>query len=760
MTSIPHKKPRSALLQPALFFFTAFLLLAAGSLFGCSDTESSDTESLGTKPVPEEPPPPERVETRADGESWKMLLITLDTTRRDHLSCYGFSETTSPNLDGLAKRGILFKQAVAPTPTTLPSHATILTGLDPQEHGVRNNSAFVLDSSHTTIAEVLAARGYTTAATLAAFPVGAHSGLSQGFCSYDDAFENIKGFGGLKMDQRKADEVTDRTLAWLEDHRDEPFFHWVHYFDPHFPYEPPREFITSFMLDYDSEIAFMDSEIGRLIDGIDRLGLSEKTWILCVGDHGESLDEHGELNHSMLIYGATQYVPCILVPPPGWSGLPEERIRGRRVEEVVRLKDLAPTMLDALGFSGNDSMGTGSSLLSLVSGAWEGPQAAYTETLVPALEYRWSDLRGVRTDRWSYIRAPEPELYDLEKDPGETVNVYGSHPEIAERLSALCDCFIEKEQDLQIEPIDPETLEKLRQLGYTTGSYPRMPSTDETDPAAKKDPKKLMHLIDKINKAKAAIVMNKEEKAEELLEEVLAEDPTNPQAARLLGKTCITLGRYMKAVEIFDRYLELNTGDREILLGKARAYAASQNLEMAQETLEALLESVPRDSIVHGFLGEILYLRGMQEKAAGHTDKIRPFIEDALAHFKKALMADPVESISAFRMGCILQEQDRSGEAIALFENALVRKPDWAEAHARLASALKTAGRIDDALEHYQTADTLGFPNPGFLLEYGITLLNSQKPEKAVEIWEKALSLNPPPPIEEKIRENMDKVIY
>jgi arylsulfatase A-like enzyme len=471
------------------------------------------------------------------GGPWNVLLITLDTTRQDRLGCYGCERPLTPNLDRLAGEGVVFDQAIAPIPVTLPSHATILTGCDPQEHGVRNNGTFVLDPARVTLAEVLRARGYATGATLGAFPVDSRFGLDQGFDTYDDDFPSESRVREWQMVQRRAGQVSRTALDWIAEHREGPFFHWAHYFDPHFPYEPPEPFAGRFAQPYDGEIAYMDAAVGRLLHGVDSLGLRRNTWILAVGDHGESLGEHGENGHSILIYAVTQRVPCILVAPADWRGPGADRLRGRRIPEAVGLRDLAPTLANAVGLGPEELPATGGSLLPRIAGRGPVPGVVYTESLVPFLEYGWSELRGVRTARWSYIRAPQPELYDLKRDPREEVNLVDRQPQVAARMGAWCDHFMEAEGAASVtQSLDPETIERLRSLGYVATAAPSGPSRND------KDPKTLMPLFEKMNQARTALARQALGEARRLVQEVLASDDGNPQAARLLGSTLLRLG--------------------------------------------------------------------------------------------------------------------------------------------------------------------------------------------------------------------------
>lgn len=751
------------------------------------------------------------------GGPWNVLLITLDTTRRDRLGCYGGPSTLTPNLDRLAQRGTLFETAVSPAPVTLPAHATLLTGLDPQEHGVRNNGTYVLDSSRVTLAEVLRGHGYATGATLGAFPVAARFGLNQGFELYDDDFPAESRRREWQTAQRRAAEVSRGALAWIGAHRDRPFFHWAHYFDPHFPYEPPEPFAGAFPHPYDGEVAYMDAAVGQLLRGLDSLGVGGTTWILCVADHGEALGEHGENGHSMLVYAVTQCVPCLLVPPEDARGRAAEKLRGRRVPDAIGLRDLAPTLANALGLESTELPASGVSRLPwLVEGA-RTPNVAYTETLVPFLEYGWSELRGVRTSRWSYVRAPQPELYDLTKDPGERTNLFTRAPAIAERLSAWCDAFLAAEGAGSVtQDLDPETIERLRSLGYVATAAPSGPSRNE------KDPKALMPLFDKINAARTAIATQSLEEARRLTEEVLASDPDNPQALRLLGAARLQLGDWAGAQSIFDGLRTRFPGDYDAELQGALARLRAGDLDPAERSLAELHRRHPQDGQVRALYAELLARRGraaegrrlleaaleVKETGAdawvqlalfewnqGDAAAARRAAREALARdstratalaiegeslwqraveagepagaslraeaqatLERALELDATEPIAAFRLGWIARQAGQSTRALELYQRALARQPDAATTHANLANLLREMGRSGDAARHYAIARSLGLNDVNLLTNFGVALATSGRLSEARQIWEEALAKATDPQTRRGLQENLQRL--
>jgi arylsulfatase A-like enzyme len=271
-----------------------------------------------------------------------VLIITLDTTRADRLGCYGYEGARTPRIDALAAAGVLFEDAYCPTPLTLPSHASLFTGTDPYLHGVHNNGTYVLGPELATLAEILKSAGCETAAFTASFSVDSRFGLDRGFDVYDDTFQEGAPFKAINS-ERRAGEVFDAFRDWMEQRESGRFFAWVHFFDPHLPYDPPSPYREQFADDlYDGEIAYMDVHVGRIVDLLERQGLLHSTLLVLAGDHGEAFGEKGESGHGVFIYDGTMKIPLIFHAP---ENLP----RGRTVRTRARLIDVFPTVLDLLG---------------------------------------------------------------------------------------------------------------------------------------------------------------------------------------------------------------------------------------------------------------------------------------------------------------------------------------------------------------------------------------------------------------------------
>ena len=365
------------------------------------------------------PPTPRRL---------NVLLVTVDTLRADRLGCYGYSGIETPNLDQVARHGVLFENASAPAPLTAPSHASMMTGVYPAVHKVRNTGGFVLSPLQPTLAKILQDQGWDTAAFIGSSVLKKRFGLNQGFATYDDEMPAATGGSAEAEPERRAEEVVDRAAKWLGSQSGKPFFLWVHVYDPHIPYDPPAPFREKYRdRPYDGEIAYTDQQLGRLFDAVARKSPPENTVIAVLSDHGESFSEHGEYTHGVFLYDSTLRIAFLMsggsIPP------------GVRVKQQARTIDLLPTILELAGGKAPPEA-QGTTLVPSFQGKEVSTKYSYAETLFPKLNMGWAEMRAIRTNRWKYIRAPKPELYDLVQDPGETTNVIASHPADVKELEA------------------------------------------------------------------------------------------------------------------------------------------------------------------------------------------------------------------------------------------------------------------------------------------------------------------------------------
>jgi choline-sulfatase len=423
------------------------------------------------------------------GTPHNVLLVIIDTLRADHLGCYGRQQAVTPNADRLAGEGIRFTDAVSHVPVTAPSITTILTGVHPPAHGVRDNGIFRLPESIPTLAEAFSAGGYRTAAFVSAAVIEGRYGLDRGFETYDDDVSrpyrynrpNLQGRERLHQNvERRAADTTERVLDWLRENGDEPFFLVVHYFDPHDPYDPPPEFVRPPLETYyDAEIAYTDANLGRVLETLEWEDRLDETLVVLVSDHGEGGGDHGEVAHGFFVYDSTVHVPFIV----RWPGLEG---RGRTVDRQVRLVDVAPTLLDLCGLE-TEGFGEGRSLAPVLRGDGDlGPEPAYIENYRVRYSYGWKELVAIRTGEWKYIRAPRSELYDLKADPGELDNVIARRRDVAIDLSRRLDHLrlrLEPEEKPDAElALDAESERKLRALGYVTSGARDEPVEHLPDP--------------------------------------------------------------------------------------------------------------------------------------------------------------------------------------------------------------------------------------------------------------------------------------
>jgi len=481
----------------------------------------------------------EGTDEHVDLEGASLLLITLDTTRADALGCYGGPDWITPNLDRLAREGVRFEQARTVTPITLPSHATILTGLYPFEHGIRDNGTFQLPDKIETITERLKRAGYTTHAITGAFVLHSSFGLDQGFDKYIDVPRIKLSLGGSE-DQRTAGEVVDEALRALKEAgADQPVFLWVHFFDPHFPYEPPPVYMQQALKGlssatknsrqrclYHGEVAYMDNEIGRLIEGLQDAQPDRGWLIAAVADHGEGLGDHDEDTHAFLLYDTTVRVPMIL----HHNSLPE----GKVVSEPVSVSDLAPTLMRLLGIPFEKAAGT--DLTPYFSATDQGPEASllYFETARPYYNYNWSPLFGIVENGYKLIDGPDPQLYDPFADAAEREDLAARFPEKVKSLRGKFGPLGKRVREQKRFVLSREDQSRIVALGYAgpaTSSETALPLLPGKRFAGLLDPAKGLRDMKLCNEALELAMRPSEadrKNAVSLIRDALRKDPNNP----------------------------------------------------------------------------------------------------------------------------------------------------------------------------------------------------------------------------------------
>ncbi|HEX4952787.1 MAG TPA: sulfatase-like hydrolase/transferase [Thermoanaerobaculia bacterium] len=572
-----------------------------------------------------------------------LVLLTLDTTRADHLGAWGWPHAQTPHLDALAARGVRFVRCDTAAPITLPSHATLLTGFFPPRHGVRDNGTFVLEEKVETVAERLAASGYDTAAVVSAMVLARRHGLGQGFRSYDDDLGPADA-AGLVVAERTAEATTTAALGALTRLR-EPFLLWVHYFDPHEEYSPPAAFAaraTGPHRLYDGEISFMDSEIGRFL-----ARLPADTVVVVVGDHGEMLGDHGELTHGLTLGPGARRVPLLLAGP----GLPA----GTRRDCLVRTADVAPTLLALAGATIPAGL-EGRSLLSLARDGGPCERTSYAESFLPFFAYKWYPLRAISDGSSLYLAAPRSSLFDLDRDPAELADLASSSPKRMEawgrRFDELLAAMGER-REVTIEAdnqLSEEQRRQLQALGYVGASG------GGTVEATLPDPRGMTTIARQLHDAAGAVQLGRCKEVLPTLQSIVKQDPHNFPALTLAGQCLEEAGKLEAALGLF-----------------------------AQASRENGLSAVP----IANAAGVLLAL-GREAEAE--------------REYRRALTLDPTQAESASNLARLLRQRGAMAEALAVLESALRAGGHGPAVYLERGLARAELGRLAEALADFREA--------------------------------------------------------
>jgi arylsulfatase A-like enzyme/tetratricopeptide (TPR) repeat protein len=628
-------------------------------------------------------------------EKPNVVLITLDTTRADRLGCYGYAQARTSNIDALARAGVLFAQAASVAPLTQPAHASIMTGMYPTYHGVRINGNTALSQGQKTIAEALSEKGYATGAFIGAFVLDGRWGLNQGFQLYDDRFDLEKHKHlDLGSVQRPANQVVDAALAWLEGHKQGPFFGWIHLYDPHTPYEPPEPFLSEYgprglAGQYDGEIAFTDQQVGRLVSWLEASGLDKKTVVVVVGDHGEGLGSHGEGTHGYFVYDYAMHVPFVV-------STPFKELHGVRVEAQVSAVDVYPTVLALTGIDATNRVHGRSLLPVMLRPPTEGTAYAYAESMTPNLQFGWSPLHSLRSPRYKLIKAPRPELYDLSVDPEETTNVLARHPEVARDLMDKLDRLVDETgrgaPTAEAANLDKETLERLSALGYI-GTPVAAKTSGTSQPLA--DPKDKLAIFSAVQQAGELIVKDEYAAAAQALESALREEPRMSQARLMLGTSYAELGRTREAKAQFDLVLKDDPRSVQGLIGMANLLMEEGDTDDVIALSKRTLSVDERNAQAHTLLGEVY----AAQKKPG----------EALPHFEKAVEIQPKLTRNRLNLAGSLIEVKQYGRAEALLKEIVEEHPRFPLAHFNLGLLYEEQGRFEEARSAY-AAEVAAYP--------------------------------------------------
>ena len=647
-----------------------------------------------------------------------VLVITVDTLRADHVGSYGYAAAQTPAIDRLASRGVRFVHATTVAPLTLPAHSSLMTGTFPAFHGVRDNGGFYLGDGQPTLATILRGRGYQTGGFVSAFVLDHRWGIAQGFDRYFDDFDLAKYRvdAGLDAVQRPARETVSKAIEWLDRDRTRPFFAWVHVYEPHAPYDPPEQirerFPPTMIGAYDGEIATADLEIGRLIDHLAADGRLDRTVIAILGDHGESLGEHGEEQHGFFIYDADVRIPLILAGPP---------LPARVVSDQVRIVDVMPTILDVLGVETPRGV-QGRSLLPVVRGQ-RLDLVASAETWYPRHHYGWSELTSIRDGRYHFIAAPRRELYDLQLDPAELHDIAAGNPARADALERALHGFLAQASANRAaaapRPVDPDVEERLRSLGYVGSSI--SPRALEDRPRG--DPKDKIALYTLLKQAGLDSVEGRLDAGIAKVREALAADSEIVEAYLMLGNMQTKAKRDADAVAAFQKALALDPDNQNAAFNLALAYKTAGRAADAEAGFERVLALNPRDAKARYQLADMWMSSGQLARAETMLQRAiadnveRPSFQTKLGEcyiemkrydeaeraLAAALKEKPDAPMAHYDLG-LVREARGEPDAIGEYEAEIARNPTVYQAHFNLAKLLAASGRKADAAAHFQRA--------------------------------------------------------
>jgi arylsulfatase A-like enzyme/predicted Zn-dependent protease len=657
-----------------------------------------------------------------------VILLTLDTLRADHLSCYSPGKVQTPNLDSLAAGGTLFETCISQTPLTLPAHATILSGTYPLYHQVRDNGGFLVPEKLELISETLQRQRFATAGFIAAYVLHSKWGINQGFDHFADNFDMAK-YNSISLGkvQKRADEVLGEAETWLRKNSGKRFFSWIHLYDPHTPYEPPPPFRELYAdHPYRGEVAYLDSELGKFFDFLKAENLWDNTIIVVTGDHGESFGEHREQGHGFYIYESTVRVPLIIRAPRSFPV--------KRVERIVEHVDIVPTILDMLDVPQPAAI-QGRSLLGLMLGRSEkGFDAAYTETYYPRLHFGWSELSALYTGKWKYIKAPDAELYDLPADRGEERNLAQRQSLDSRRLKRSLVEFQSRQGRAALAPpgtgkLDRDALEKLAALGYVTSSAKASSTSILIDPKDKID------LYNKLDTAKQLMAKDRLDEAVALVRSIIAADPEMVDVHMMLGNLffrqrkfrpaldafgevlkrrpdynfamlnvlyCLKqLGEWQECLREIERFRVLFPDDPALYYEEGEVLTAQRKFKPALIALQKSLALDSANARACKKMGEIYFLQGEYEKAAG-------FI-------RKGIELSPEQQKSHFDLAVIDETRGDATAAEANYRRELQINPRNFMASYNLAELLRKGKRQDEALTFYQATIK---SNPSFAIPF------------------------------------------
>lgn len=658
----------------------AAVLFLAAALFGCNRSITSPSNQT------------------------PVILISIDTLRSDHLPAYGYKGVETPNIDKLRADSILYQRAYSHVPMTLPSHATIFTGMLPGDNGVRDNAGVRLSESVPTLPDLLKKNGYATGGAVSAYVLRRETGIARGFDFFDDATEMMAG-GDLLLGRIQRDgRLTLRSAQkWLDAQAGKPFFFFLHLYEPHTPYTPPEPFFSRYRNHYDGEIAYADAIVGDLIAELKKNGDYDNALIILLSDHGEGLNEHGEEEHGMFLYREALQVPLIMK-------LPKSRKAGASVSVPVQLVDVFPTILERTATPApKTGHRVGQSLLSFLEG---GPtREIYSETYYPKLHFGWSDLHSLIDGDEHFIRAPQAELYNLATDPGEKVNTLEQNRRAYVKLRADIEPFLK--EPASPGGYDPEEAAKLAALGYIGSTVETKPGEELPDPKTKRG------VYHDIRLAATLFKQNDFEAALRLSTQLLTDNPRLTDMWDLKSKILWAMGAHQASIDAAEEGLRANPHSVALLFDVADLLFATGDFDGARKHAEAAVAFEPGRA--HETLGKIaieqkqfdvaekeaklamqttldpspsLMVLARAESSRGNLASALSYIDQAEARVKQR-NPPKLQDVHLTR-GDILARMGRNEEAEREFRAEISDFPTDPRAYSSLVMLLATEGRLDE----------------------------------------------------------------
>jgi tetratricopeptide (TPR) repeat protein len=615
----------------------------------------------------------------------RVVLISVDTLRADRLPAYGYTAGRTPAIDSLAADGIVFERAYAHSPQTLPSHASILTGRLPFETGVRDNTGFTLGSDHPTLASLLKPQGFETGGVVSAFVMRRETGLSRGFDFYDSDLPPSPPDTPMGEVQRGGEDSLSVARRWLEGGADRRYFLFFHVYEPHAPYTPPPRFARG--TPYDGEVAHADEIVGQLISLLKARGEYEDALIVFLADHGEGLGDHGEEEHGLFLYDETIRVPLI-IKMPGQEGA------GRRVMQPVQHIDLVPTFLDLVGAPIPEGL-RGRSLRPVLTSktAMLPAPGFYAEAFYSRFHFGWSELLSLTDERYRYIKAPRPELYDLVADPRQQRNIVRERASATSAMRAGLDLLAKGGTAPSPGRVSAEDLARLQSLGYVGSQPAAADAPGDTLP----DPKDKVGVVNEMRLAAALAGRREYERAISTLQALVARDPGVKDAWLQLGVLLGRAGRYEECLAAFKRLVEVDPTDANSYISVAGVLLSLDRLEEARaHAAFGLDKASPSDSRARTAACEVLV-----RVALGRADAA-----EARRYAAMAQQADARFPLPAYVEGRLLHGQKRFEEALAQFDQATRTAAGHAfvipELRYYAGDALANLGRPDEAVRAFR----------------------------------------------------------